>query len=193
MAWTYNLCEVCGQAATCECSGLDVPALNFCEQHGKEHESECPDVKRGVAWISVWGRGTTDKMPTFESMMDEIIKQREAEGWTPPDYPCWWYNEAGGCIEVILSAESYYAKWNKTGVDTFHSDKDDSLVGFVVHGVKKAVLEPEAKRVQGLVGAALEVVKWTDKAIESGYSDDLFKSAMDELKEALAEYRRGKE
>ncbi len=52
------------------------------------------------------------------------------------------------------------------------------------------VYAPIQTAVKKLVDTALEAVKWTDKAIESGYSDDLFKSAMDELEEALNEYKK---
>lgn len=45
-------CEVCEGPATMVCSGLDVPELAFCEEHGREHEAECPDIARGAAWMS---------------------------------------------------------------------------------------------------------------------------------------------
>lgn len=33
-------CEVCGAPATHVCSGLDEPAVYFCETHGQEHAAE---------------------------------------------------------------------------------------------------------------------------------------------------------
>lgn len=32
-------CDVCKEPATHCCSGLDSPAVYFCEQHGKEHKA----------------------------------------------------------------------------------------------------------------------------------------------------------
>jgi len=36
------------------CAGLDVPELEFCAKHGREHEKICPDIKEGKSqlwWI----------------------------------------------------------------------------------------------------------------------------------------------
>jgi len=46
-----RLCEVCLAQATHVCSGLDVPALNFCAIHAAEHKKSCPDVLRGAAEV----------------------------------------------------------------------------------------------------------------------------------------------
>lgn len=34
-------CEVCGIPATHVCSGLDVPAVFFCREHGENHKRDC--------------------------------------------------------------------------------------------------------------------------------------------------------
>ena len=44
-------CEVCEEDSTHVCSGLDVPALYFCEPHALGHEQTCPDVKAGRSWV----------------------------------------------------------------------------------------------------------------------------------------------
>ncbi len=48
-------CEVCLKPATHVCSGLDVPALAFCEECVVEHEHDCGDIKEGRSWISKMG------------------------------------------------------------------------------------------------------------------------------------------
>lgn len=45
-------CEVCGADVVAVCSGLDVPELGFCEQHGRQHERGCKDIERGAARLT---------------------------------------------------------------------------------------------------------------------------------------------
>lgn len=44
---TTMKCEICCGPAQCVCSGLDVPMLFFCLEHGRAHELTCPDVIAG--------------------------------------------------------------------------------------------------------------------------------------------------
>ncbi len=45
-------CEGCGYPATHVCSGLDVPALYFCDHCRRIHETECPDVHEARAIVT---------------------------------------------------------------------------------------------------------------------------------------------
>jgi hypothetical protein len=42
---TVSRCEICElPPVEARCSGLDVPSLDFCREHGQEHERICPEV-----------------------------------------------------------------------------------------------------------------------------------------------------
>ena len=54
-----GVCEVCQGPITARCAGLDVPELEFCAKHAREHQDECPEIKAGKAqmwWIPTWPR-----------------------------------------------------------------------------------------------------------------------------------------
>ncbi len=44
-------CEICEKPSEATCSGLDVPALDFCRTHAEDHERTCPEVISGQAHV----------------------------------------------------------------------------------------------------------------------------------------------
>lgn len=52
-------CEICGRRPEVCCSGLDVPMLFFCAEHGREHERICPEVLAGRSRVERCGEVAT--------------------------------------------------------------------------------------------------------------------------------------
>lgn len=52
-------CEMCGKSAEYCCSGLDVPALNFCRDCARIHKRECPEVHASAAVVVRMGHAQT--------------------------------------------------------------------------------------------------------------------------------------
>lgn len=42
-----TFCEYCGQRATHTCSGLDIPAVDFCAECAPKHAATCEHITRG--------------------------------------------------------------------------------------------------------------------------------------------------
>ena len=45
-------CEICGRPGESNCSGLNVPMLWFCEEHGQQHAKICPEVRAGKSALT---------------------------------------------------------------------------------------------------------------------------------------------
>ena len=62
-----NDCEICEKDAYNVCSGLDVPALSFCDSCAEIHDADCPDLKSGRSWWTrVIGAPEPAKLPAIE-------------------------------------------------------------------------------------------------------------------------------
>ena len=76
-------CEVCQAPATVICSGLDVQELGFCDEHGYQHASECPDVARGAAWMTRIGENPEEKMTKREVKRTLVVYHADCvDGFT---------------------------------------------------------------------------------------------------------------